>query len=269
MNYQHLYHAGNFADVMKHCTLLLLLEKLRTKESAFAVLDTHAGNGLYDLESEKAKKTEEAGAGVLKLLDADIQSTILKTYLALVKNYLPYYPGSPLIVKSQLRTQDRLVLSELHEGAFTELKRIMKHAQIELHHMNAYHALKAFLPPKEKRGLVLIDPPFEKTSEFDDLVKGMEQARERFAHGIYMIWYPIKARPPVELFHQKMREVGFEKTLIAELLIYPDDTPARLNGSGLYIVNPPWQIEAAIELLFQEILRLLGREGTGRVRISS
>lgn len=261
MNYRHSYHAGNFADVFKHAILTLLIQALRQKEKAFCYFDTHAGIGIYDLHDETAQKTQEFASGIARLLLQNNFPTEITDYLNCIKNLnsawhesqktLPqFYPGSPTIVRHLLRPQDKMILTELHEQDFQQLKQAFhRDQQVIVHHQNGYQALKAYLPPIERRGLVLIDPPYEQTDEFDRIYTALQNALRRWATGIYAIWYPIKERAPIKHFHQTLKTSGIKNILIAELSIYPEDAPLSLNGCGLAIINPPWQLDKQLASL--------------------
>ena len=268
MNYRHTYHAGNAADVFKHLVLTLLLAKLRLKETPFGVLDTHAGIGHYDLLAESAQKTGEYQEGIARLYDAALPD-ICQPYMTIVKqeNFgsdLRYYPGSPAITRAMLREQDCLILAELHPEDAQLLKQNFKNdRQVAVHHTDAYHSMKAFLPLKEKRGLILIDPPFEKTDEFEQIISAIAMGYQRFRQGVFAIWYPIKDRLPVDRFHQQLVALKIPKILVAEMLCYTELLPVRLNGSGMVIINPPWQVDAEIRALLPALLPLLKQEGQG------
>lgn len=272
MNYRHAFHAGNFADVVKHAVLTLVLEHLCRKPAPFAVFDMHAGVGLYDLWGDAAGRTGEWQDGIVRLL-AEPEPAELAGYAAMVRDLnrageLRFYPGSPLIARRLLRPGDRLVLAELHPDDLRALKgNFPDDSQVAIHHRDAYEALKGLLPPPERRGLVLLDPPFEARDEFQRLQRGLARAVRRWATGIFMVWYPIKDRPPVDAFHQALAELPAASVLAAEVLVHPDDYPARLNGCGLAIVNPPWRLDQALATLLPEVHRRLARSGGGaRVR---
>lgn len=272
MNYRHLYHAGNFADVFKHIIVVKCLEKLRAKETPFCVLDTHAGIGMYDLASETAEKTEEYKQGIHQLLAATKKSDVFDSYLKIVHSFngadCRYYPGSPAIANQLLRSQDRLVLSELHTEDSNTLKYHFRHEkQVSVHHMDAYVSMKAFLPPKEKRGLVLIDPPFEEENEFERITQTLEMAHQRFHHGIYAIWYPIKDRLSVNYFHNALLATNIPKILALELLLQPENTPNALNGCGMIIINAPWKIDSDATIWLPELAKILGQERKSSTRI--
>lgn len=256
MNYRHAYHAGNFADVMKHAVLALAIEALKRKDTPFFVLDTHAGLGAYDLEAPQAGKTGEYMGGIAKVLDAPQPPPGLEPYLALVRSWnasgeLRRYPGSPELVRGMMRPQDRMALVELHPEDVEVLRsRFHGDRRVGVHHLDGYTAARGLLPPAEHRGLVLMDPPFEVKDEFDRLLAALRRARRLWPTGIYVAWYPIKGREPVERFHREIAAQGGPETLAAELMLRPADDPFRLNGSGLLIVNPPWRLaETMAEML--------------------
>jgi 23S rRNA (adenine2030-N6)-methyltransferase len=273
MNYRHIYHAGNFADVFKHVVLIQLLKSLHQKESPFCYLDTHAGIGRYDLASEAAQKTGEYQLGIQRLWGAKPLPELVD-YLAVVramndKDSLRYYPGSPAVARAFLRPQDRMVLLELHPDEFVLLqKRYADDKQVVVQRQDAYAGLKALLPPKEKRGLVLIDPPYESPGELDQVVVGLRTAHDRWATGIYALWYPIKDRPPVERFHRALIASGIRKQLLVEFSPYPEDSGFRLNGCGMVIVNPPWKLEASLRQLLPSLLGVLQQHPAARTTVS-
>ena len=267
MNYRHVYHAGNFADVVKHATLALLIERLKAKDAPFCVIDTHAGVGRYDLSSVEAQKTGEFREGVLRLLDSDATALPpeLEPYLAVVRalnrgrTELRWYPGSPRLALDLLRPDDRLMLLELHpQDARTLAALFSGDARVSVHNVDGYMGLRAFLPPKPRRGLVLVDPPFEQKDEFARLARGVRQAHRRWATGQFLLWYPIKGRPPVAAFHDELKSSGIARLLIAELLLRPATDPERLNGCGLVLINPPWRMDATLSALLPKLARLFG-----------
>ncbi len=275
MNYRHAYHAGNFADVVKHAVLALLVDRLKAKDSAFCVLDTHAGIGRYDLRSVPAQKTGEFKSGIGRLLERETRSlpAELKPYLGAVRALngsggLRWYPGSPRLVRSLMRGQDQLILFELHpEDAAALSELFARDRQVTVRQADGYIGLKAVLPPPQRRGLVLIDPPFEKRDEFETLLRGLRQAHRRWATGQYLVWYPIKDRAPVAEFHQALKASGIERVLIAEFLLRPDDDAERLNGCGLVLINPPWKLDATLEELLSALAGILGAEKGGGARV--
>ncbi|WP_340117330.1 23S rRNA (adenine(2030)-N(6))-methyltransferase RlmJ [Pelagibius sp. 7325] len=279
MNYRHAYHAGSFADVVKHAVLALAVERLKAKDAAFCVLDTHAGTGCYDLATTTARKTGEYETGIGRLLARDPRElpAELKPYLGAVaalnggaqgNGGLRWYPGSPRLVRALMREQDRLMALELHpEDAVTLAALFQRDPQVQVRQGDGYVGLKALLPPRERRGLVLIDPPFEAADEFEQVVRGLRQAYRRWATGHYVIWYPIKQRAPVAAFHEALKATGIARILAAELLLRPAEDPRRLNGSGLILVNPPWPIEDQLRSLLPALAEILGAEAGGGARV--
>lgn len=273
MNYRHAYHAGNFADVVKHAVLVLLLRALRAKDKPFAVLDTHAGTGRYDLSSAAAQKTGEYRDGIARLLAAAVPPPLAVPYLDLVRAAnagraeLAVYPGSPLLARALLRPGDRLVPVELHPEDAATLRALFRgDPQVAVHRRDGYEALKALLPPSERRGLVLIDPPFEAADEAERLIAGLRAAAARWPGGIYAVWYPIKARAPVERFHAGLAMTGLRRLLLAELTVFAAEHPDRLNGCGLVLVNPPWRLDEQLRALLPGLQPVLARDG-GRWRL--
>lgn len=260
MNYRHIYHAGNICDVVKHSVLALMIDYLKQKEAPLAVLDTHAGCGLYDLTDPNALKTGEAEDGIQKIWrafrDQDTLPPTLAPYLDALRQLndgeaLRFYPGSPLMALNLMRAQDRLIACELHPDDVRTLRHALSHKpQAHIHHRDGYEALKAFTPFPEKRGLILIDPPFETPDEFTRLAKALRQTQERFPQAVIAVWYPIKERPTIWKFHEAVCDVGLNKLLVAEFVYKPEVRHDRLNGSGFLFVNPPWTLEKQLKDLF-------------------
>lgn len=263
MNYRHAYHAGNFSDVMKHWVLTLILKKLQEKETPFGVLDAYAGVGLYNLKGREAMRTKEWTYGIRTFLENVKDRTLFEDYLQVVESYLTpqksLYPGSPLIARAMMRPQDRLRLSELHPDDAESLRLVFEgDRQTKVLHQEALISLKAMLPFPEKRGLVLIDPPFERTDEFQHIAQMMGEAQVRFAHGIYMIWYPIKDYKPLNSFYKLMGDIPFDKRLVVEFMINATPQVDQLNGCGLYIVNAPWQLDDVLRAGLPKLMRAMG-----------
>lgn len=261
MNYRHAYHAGNFADVMKHTALVAVLLHLRKKEAPFAVIDTHAGRGLYDLSSTEAQKTGEAGEGIGRLGPAPAGNELLQTYLDTAHSFGPdTYPGSPLIAARLLRPQDRLVAIEKHpdeyEALATALKPLRK-TRVVL--ADGYERLPALLPPQERRGVILIDPPFEAPDEFEQMAEALGHALTRFATGIYLLWFPIKARSDADALSGEVLARGATKLLRIQLDICAS-TEGRLSQTGLLIVNPPYGLDTQLRETLTALAIPLGRE---------
>ncbi len=273
MNYRHAFHAGNFADVFKHVLLSLLLKSLSRKDSPFFYLDTHAGAGRYDLNGVAAQKTGEYRDGIKRLWN-DQSLPEVAGYLAAVRalndgDTLRYYPGSPRIARFFLRPQDRAVLLELRPEECTQLKaEFAGDRQVIVQGQDGYTGLKAFLPPKERRGLVLIDPPYESDKEFEQVIDGLRMAHARWDSGMYALWYPIKSRPPVERFHRMLVATNIRKILLAEFSPYPEDSAFRLNGCGMVVINPPWKLDETLRSLLPDLMNVLQRQPVGRAEIS-
>lgn len=266
MNYRHAYHAGNFADVVKHVVLSRLVEYLKKKDKAFRVIDTHAGIGRYDLSSTEAQKTGEWRGGIGRLVDAALDppaAALLAPYLEAVRSLNPQggvkkYPGSPLIVRHLMRKQDRLSAIELHRQDAGKLRTLFQgDFQTRVIELDGWLALGAHLPPKEKRGLVLVDPPFEEQGEFDRLVDGLRKAHKRWPGGIYALWYPVKDRKAVAAFRKALVQSGVPKLLDVGFEIRPPSAEPSLDGSGMVVVNPPFTLEGELRRLLPALHKLL------------
>ena len=261
MNYRHAFHAGNFADCFKHALLVWLLRALQRKPAPFMVLDTHAGIGSYDLTAGPATRTNEAQDGIFRLLDSP--DPALAGYLGVVRA-LGLYPGSPAIARHLMRATDRLVCCELHpEDAGVLRARFGRDKQVSVHFRDGYAALRALLPPPEKRGLVLIDPPFEQPDEFYRLADALKLAHQRFPAAVLAAWYPIKHRAPLRGFHAMLKDSGIRDIAAAEFCLREPLDPSRLNGCGLLVVNPPYRFEAEAAPLLSALLAHLGRGEPG------
>ncbi len=280
MNYRHIYHAGNICDVVKHVTLLALLVHMRKKSTPFLVLDTHAGCGLYDLQDPAALKTGEAAAGIGRMLTPDLVEQ-LPDYAAALAGYNPglldggklnpnlcrYYPGSPLLVAARLRAQDRFVGCELHPEDYAALRRnVPRLPRHQLHQRDGYEALGAFLPPPEKRGLVLIDPPYELPDEFTVLADNLASAVLRWPQGMFAVWYPLKDRSAVWRFQESMANSGVRNQLLLEFT-YDNSATTRLFGSGMLIVNPPWQFAEIMAIHYGYLQKVLA-SSAGQTKIA-
>lgn len=263
MNYRHAYHAGNFADVFKHTIIIALLKSLLRKDTAFCYIETHAGTGRYDLHSDAAQKSKEFMNGVEKVIAEENPPPLIQDYLACIKklnsnNDLHYYPGSPYFARCFLRSQDRMVLSELHPDDYQSLKHFFKHHnQIGVHYQDGYQSLKAFLPPKERRGLVLIDPPYEKPGELTSLPDILSNAIKRWETGIYALWYPIKTRQQLTHFYRELKAKISRPFIVSEFLIYSEEIATHLNGCGMVVINPPWQFETQLEMIIPWLRKVL------------
>ena len=276
MNYRHSYHAGNFADVVKHSTLSLILLHLLKKDTPFRYLDTHAGIGAYDLAAIEPNKTGEwkGGAGALwdLKLSAEVEA-LLAPWRQAVKALNPdgrlrFYPGSPEIVRALARPQDRMTLCELHPEDAGELKRrYRRNDAVSVVEIDGYTALNAYVPPKERRGLVLIDPPFEEPNEFGRMAAALQKAHAKWPTGIYALWYPIKDVRETDAFLAGLGKSGIPSILAAELWIRRPSDPGLLNGSGLAVVNPPWTLEKDLNVLLPGLAPALGSGNHARGRV--
>ncbi|WP_046970611.1 23S rRNA (adenine(2030)-N(6))-methyltransferase RlmJ [Dyella japonica] len=287
MNYRHAYHAGNFADVLKHSVLFALIEAMQAKPTPFAFIDTHAGSGCYALDGTEAGKTGEYKDGISRLLFPDLYPNnasngkaqalppLLRRWLDAILRLpgndhgLKLYPGSPLQVANAMREIDSAQLCELHPEEASRLRDLFHHDhRVHVHQRNGYEALKALLPPKEKRGLVLIDPPYEaQDSEYRVIEKSLKAALERWPTGVYAVWYPIKLRSQVQPFHRWLQHCGARRVLRAELLVHPDDSPLRLNGSGMVILNAPWKLDDALRDSLRAMAPMLSQERPAQWRL--
>lgn len=276
MNYRHAFHAGNPADVMKHAVLARILAYLGKKDAPYRVLDTHAGAGLYDLDGANAQRTLEADAGIETVLAAELPekaAELLAPYLGAVRALRAegrrLYPGSPALALALSRPQDRFLFCELHKEERAKLeKRVGADGRARILAQDGWQAIAAHLPPRERRGLVLVDPPFEEPGEFHRLVEGLKAAHARFATGIVMLWYPIKDLRAVDAFRREVAQLGLPKTLRIEVDFAEVRSLDTLSGSGLIVVNPPFTLADEARTMLTAIGPLMARDGKGRVRVS-
>lgn len=276
MNYRHKYHAGNFADVLKHAVLTRIVCYLKKKQKAFRVIDTHAGSGLYLLSAQEAEKTGEWKDGIGRLLSGKLPHAaqlLLEPYLNVVRSLNPgesleHYPGSPKLVRDLLRKQDRLSAIELHPDDCAALRSLFESDfQTRVIALDGWLALGAHVPPKEKRGLVLVDPPFEREGEFDRIVDGLARAHRRWAGGTYCVWYPIKPGNHLATFHAKLQALGISRILCVELDVLDRAGASGLAGSGLVIINPPFTLFRELEILLPALDARLSRSRRGGFRL--
>ena len=280
MNYRHIYHAGNFADVVKHIILSRVILYMQQKEKAFRVLDTHAGIGLYDLSSEEAQKTGEWQTGIGLVLDAaekapkDVKP-LIEPYLNVVRSFnggegIQKYPGSPLLTRKLLRNQDRLTALELHPEDYETLQTHFEgDYQARITHLDGWLGLKSHMPPKERRGVTLVDPPFEVFHEFFNLIKGLKDANERFATGTHMMWYPIKNRKACDEFRTELYKTKIPAILDVSLEIRrPKGLKETFDGTGMAIANPPYTLEKELKLIMPWLKNILEEhKGSGQYKI--
>jgi 23S rRNA (adenine2030-N6)-methyltransferase len=271
MNYRHAFHAGNFADVVKHATLARVVWHLKEKPAAFRVIDTHAGAGLYDLAGPEAARTAEWRDGIGRLAAAklapdarDLLAPYLDAVAAFNGDALKIYPGSPALAQYWLRPQDRLVACEREPVAAQALSfRMRGDNRVKAVAIDGYTALNAYVPPKERRGVVLIDPPFEQPDEHDRLAQGLAGAHRKWPTGIYAVWYPIKDTRESEGFARRIVRLGIARILRAELTV-PGRDAERLRGGGLLVANPPWKLEAELSVLLPALAGVLSAGASGQ-----
>lgn len=268
MNYRHSFHAGNSADVVKHSLLIALVRALQHKDSALTLIDTHAGCGLYDLTGKEAGRTGEAAQGVLRA-SADA-NPLLDDYRAAVRAVNEaeneeagprLYPGSPRILAHLLRPQDVLILNEKHPEDAYALRGAMRGTPAAVHERDAYELWLAMLPTRTPRGLVVVDPPYEQTDERARITATLAAAHRKWAHGVTMIWYPLKGRPAHAVWKDKLRQFGIPKFLYVEHWLYDADQPGIYNGAGLFIVNPPYAFSESLPPLLEALRAALAPEG--------
>jgi 23S rRNA (adenine2030-N6)-methyltransferase len=281
MNYRHAFHAGGFADVIKHIVLVRILTHLQEKPAAFRVIDSHAGAGLYDLTSDDARRGGEWLTGIARIMQARFSETVLPLvapYLDIVRAFNPQrdlqtYPGSPLIARALLRPQDRMVACEVERGARKRLiDALRRDTQARVVDLDGWVALPAFMPPKERRGLVLIDPSFEQKDEFERLANGFAQAFAKWPTGSYLLWYPVKSRRATDgLAKHVAAAVAAASSpgtcLRLEFSVAPQQAGAALTSAGLLIVNPPWRLAAELKAILPELEKPLGQGGASRFRL--
>lgn len=277
MNYRHAFHAGNHADVLKHTVLLALCDALLAKPAACFALDTHAGRGLYRLDDAAASATGEALDGIGRLQQA--QAPLLRRYLQAIADCRHMhgansYPGSPWLLAHALREQDRIACCELQADEAEQLTRAFAgDKRVAVYTSDGYAAIKALLPPRSgatrfARGLVLIDPPYEtQLAEFDTALAAMADALARWPQGMQALWYPIKQRRSLQRFYRRAAALDCKSSLVVELLVRSDDSPLRMNGSGMLLLNPPWQIEQQLQPAVAELATALGENTGSQARI--
>jgi 23S rRNA (adenine2030-N6)-methyltransferase len=283
MNYRHAFHAGGFADVIKHIVLVRILTYLQEKPAAFRVIDTHAGAGVYDLTSDEARRGGEWLTGVARLMQARFSETVLplvKPYLDIVRAFNPQrdlqaYPGSPLIARALLRPQDRLTACEVEPKARKRLiDALRRDTQARVVDLDGWMALPAFVPPNERRGLVLIDPPYEQKDEFERMAEGFAQAFAKWPTGSYLLWYPVKSRRATDNVARQVAETAGAgpqpaKCLRLEFSVAPQAAEGGLTSAGLLIVNPPWKLLGELKAILPELEKPLGQGGAGRFRLET
>jgi 23S rRNA (adenine2030-N6)-methyltransferase len=283
MNYRHAFHAGGFADVIKHIVLVRILTYLQDKQAPFRVIDTHAGAGVYDLTGDEARRGGEWLTGIARLMQARFSENVLPLvtpYLDIVRAFNPKaelkaYPGSPLIARALLRPQDRLTACEVEPKARKRLiDALRRDTQARIVDLDGWMALPAFVPPKERRGLVLIDPPYEQKDEFERMADGFAKAFTKWPTGSYLLWYPVKSRRATDSLARHVAAVAASvapagKCLRLEFSVAPQTADAGLASAGLLIVNPPWTLAGELKLILPELEKPLGQGGAGRFRLET
>jgi 23S rRNA (adenine2030-N6)-methyltransferase len=274
MNYRHAYHAGNFADVLKHAVTAAILLRMRKRAKPLCYVESHSGAGLYRLDSPEALRSREAATGILKLAAVEPRGAALVTYLRLIaelpenREALRAYPGSPLIAAGLLDDDDRLVLAEVVPEEADELRRLFRHdPRVAVHCRDGWEALGALLPPTPRRGLLLVDPPYEAPDDFSRVVAGLALARRRWPVGVLAAWYPIKDRRALKPFYREVSAAGLGEMLRVELSVRPDDNLAGLNGSGMLIAAPPWGLEQDLRELLADLHAPLRQAGAPGPRV--
>lgn len=271
MNYRHAFHAGNFGDVVKHAVLALIIEHLKQKPTPFAVIDTHAGAGRYDLKAPEAERTGEWRLGIGRVLALAEPPAALVPYLAVVRAMnegeaggLRWYPGSPWLAHALMRPIDRLFATELHPADYETLAALFAGVRrVKTVLLDGYQALAAFVPPRERRALVLVDPPFEERNEFERMAEGLAAAHRRFATGIYLVWYPIKERAAIRAFHEAVQASGIRRVLRAEVTVARERDGERLSGCGLIVVNPPYTLSESLEQALPTLATVMSQDDRG------
>jgi 23S rRNA (adenine2030-N6)-methyltransferase len=283
MNYRHAFHAGGFADVIKHIVLVRILTYLHEKPAAFRVIDSHAGAGLYDLGADEARRSGEWLTGIARIMQARFSEAtvpLVKPYLDIVRAFNPpaelkAYPGSPLITRALLRPQDRLTACEVEPVARKRLiENLRRDPQARVVDLDGWLALPAFVPPNERRGMVLIDPPYEAKDEFERLAEGFAAAFTKWPTGIYLLWYPAKSRRATDQLAQHVAAVAASATppgkcLRLEFSVAPQTADSGLASTGLLIINPPWTLQAELKTILPELEKPLGQGGAGRFRLEA
>lgn len=273
LSYRHSFHAGNHADVLKHTVQSLIIEALKEKEKPFLYLDTHAGAGRYQLSGEHAERTGEYLEGIARIWQQDDLPAELEPYMNAVRHFnrgeqLRYYPGSPLIARELLREQDSLQLTELHPSDFPLLRQeFLKDSRARVARADGYQQLKAKLPPVSRRGLILIDPPYEIKTDYQAVVSGIHEGHKRFATGVYALWYPVVLRQQVKRMLRDLEATTIRNILQIELAVRPDSDQRGMTASGMIVINPPWKLAAQMEAVLPWLHSKLVPAGTGHTLV--
>lgn len=269
LSYRHAFHAGNHADILKHYTFSLILDYFNQKDKPYHVIDTHAGAGMYTIQSDFSQKNMEFETGVSRLLKATQLPESLERFVTMIQSFNPisafdFYPGSPKVAEYFLRDNDKLRLFELHPNEYKILSNNFnesKKKQTQILLQDGFKGLKACLPPSTKRGIVIIDPPYEQKQDYQQVVETIQDSLKRFASGCYMIWYPLLARDEPEQMINGLRALGAPNWLNATLQITTPSADAGMYGSGLYIINPPWTLQQMLQESLPILTKLLAKDG--------
>ncbi|MDP2561094.1 23S rRNA (adenine(2030)-N(6))-methyltransferase RlmJ [Psychrobium sp. 1_MG-2023] len=273
LSYRHSFHAGNFADVLKHLVQTLIIDSLKQKPKPFVYHDTHSAAGRYDLRDEKSEKTGEYKDGIAKIWQQDDIPDVLHDYIEVIKELNPngeltYYPGSPLVAKMLMGNHNRLELTELHPTDIELLKQEFQgDRKVRIQQIDGYKGIKAMLPPPQRRALVLIDPPYELKTEHNDAIKGIVEAHKRFSTGIYALWYPVVSRNQVNRFCEKFSQQGIRKILRIELCVKQDTNEFGMTGTGMIIVNPPWKLEQQMKEVLPWLTKHLAQDDSAHFKV--
>ncbi len=273
LSYRHGFHAGNFADVLKHTVLVHIIEYMKQKEKALRIIDTHAGAGVYKLNGPQAQKNREFDTGIGRLWDNAETPAVVAQYLAAVRNVnehgqLQIYPGSPLLLQTLMRPQDRVFLHELHPSDFQFLRDCMRDDKlVKVLNEDGFAGLQALLPPPDRRALVLIDPSYEVKSDYQHLIKQVIQAHKRFPTGTFAIWYPVVLRQRIDEMEVALQKSGITNIQLMELGLLPDNPEHGMTSSGMIVINPPWTLWSAMEEALPWLVEQLSEEHAGFYRL--
>lgn len=274
LSYRHSFHAGNHADVLKHTVQSLIITALKEKEKPFFYLDTHAGAGRYQLSGEHAERTGEYLEGIGRIWQQPDAPALLQPYFDAIhalnrSGTLRYYPGSPLIARHLLRPEDKIQLTELHSSDFPMLRtEFSKDSRARVEKADGYQQLKSKLPPLSRRGLVLIDPPYEMKSDYQAVVKGIQEGHRRFSTGVYALWYPVVMRQQIKHMLRDLQATGIRNILQIELAVRPDSDQRGMTASGMIVINPPWKLADQMNTLLPWLHQKLVPAGTGHFSVN-
>lgn len=271
LSYRHAFHAGNHADVLKHCVLMLVLEYVTQKDKPFLYVDTHAGAGLYDLHSDWAKKTRDFDTGIGRIWQLDVTNIPegMHGYLRAIKALNPHgdlheYPGSPWLAQHIMREQDKARLFELHSKEYQHLQSLFaRNKQVITEHRDGFQGLSAVLPPAERRAVILVDPPYEVKADYQTVIESVKAAYKKFSTGVYLVWYPVVNRKFINRIERELVDSGIRNILLAELSISADAEEAGMTASGMIIINPPWQLQDALKKVLPYLQQELASDAGG------